>query len=691
MAGAAHYNNITSGMYPASYVASRAVCADCHVSNPTNATVRHQWAKSRHAAFTDPAWMAEDFKTMPGCVQCHTTTGFIAYSTGKVTAAWGVASDKTKEVLRCNGCHSNVENGIVRAITPVKPFAADSYVNRNVGPSNICMDCHSGTNNGLSITSADFTSQTFIAPHYLAAGGILHGKGGYNFPGQSYAFYSSNTHRAIGMGNNSSTGTDGPCIGCHMSASQKHRFKAVSSATNGTVSKVTASTCANCHGTTLDDTAIINARQTSFANALEVLKQMLAYRSFNYSPNYPYFSNTNWGSGQAGANSMGAAFNYVLLLKEPGAYAHNSAYAKQLTFDSIDYLYNGTITGSIDSAVDYLVGHGITQEQADSLKAYQNTSSCSSCHANTSGSHPAHLNSGFGCVDCHSATASSNTTLIPGTTTHLNGVINLLPGPARSFSYSAGTCSSISCHNNGSATWGTTLGCNGCHGYPPAYANGSPKANSHANHSFGCGTCHAGTTVDGTTISNTSLHVNGMYDVTAGAGITFTYTYASTGGTCSNISCHGGTSAVWGSTGNHIANLGSGNIELFTIDTRHDDGQEAPKENCSLCHYANIVAQHNNDCSICHSGANPPVARVSKINGHWDQNCQSGACHPTFHTNVDHDAVVDLTNCLNCHSVSNPWDYYGSTTGDNCAWCHSPEQTLSVFIQQHPPLVGTPP
>ena len=92
------------------------------------------------------------------------------------------------------------------------------------------------------------------------------------------------------------------------------------------------------------------------------------------------------------------------------------------------------------------------------------------------------------------------------------------------------------------------LTCNGCHGNPPAYANNTPKTNSHANHNFGCGTCHAGTTTDGITIADKSLHVNGAYNVTPGAGATFTYTYAATGGTCSNISCHGNTSATWGST-----------------------------------------------------------------------------------------------------------------------------------------------
>ena len=554
MSDAAHYNNITSGKYPASYVTSRAECTNCHASNSLNATVRHQWAKSGHAAFKDPAWTDYDFKTKTDCVQCHSTTGFIAYSTGKVTAAWGVAADKTKELLTCIGCHSNVANGIVRTVTPVKPFADDTYVNRNVGPSNICMDCHSGRNNGLSITgkvgSADFAVLDFVAPHYLAAGGTLHGKGGYNYPDQTYAFYSSNSHRAIGIGNSNGTGTAGPCIGCHMTASEKHLFKAVSSATNGTIGKITAPVCVNCHADSLGVTQI-TTKQADFANTLEALKAMLADKGFVYTPTYPYFSNTNWGSGQSGANTMGAAFNYVLLLKEPGAYAHNSAYAKQLTSNSIDYLYNGNITGKIDTALAYLVSKDlITQTTADSATAFIKGSSCTDCHTNTSKSHPTHLSYNYGCNDCHYSTAISSSELVPGNVTHLNGLYDLEAGTGRSFNYasSGSTCSNISCHSNGTAVWGTTLGCDGCHGNPPDYTNGSPKANSHANHIFGCNTCHVSTTADGKTIADKSKHVNGVYDVAAGAGVTFTYSYAATGGTCSNISCHGNNSATWGST-----------------------------------------------------------------------------------------------------------------------------------------------
>jgi predicted CxxxxCH...CXXCH cytochrome family protein len=255
---------------------------------------------------------------------------------------------------------------------------------------------------------------------------------------------------------------------------------------------------------------------------------MLDAKGFAYTTSYPYFANTNWGSGQAGANTMGAAFNYVLLLREPGAYAHNSAYAKQLAFDSIDYLYNGAITGSIDTALAQLVKDGrITQDVAASVAAYKANSGCTSCHDNTSRSHPAHLNSGYGCNDCHSTTAASNTTIVSGTVTHMNGTYDLQPGTGRNFSYtyapSGGTCSNISCHYNGTATWGGTLGCDGCHDCPPAtashlkhyggtiaqagYGNTGIAQDITANSAYyimNCGNCHP---------MDKAKHGNGIVDI----------------------------------------------------------------------------------------------------------------------------------------------------------------------------------
>ncbi len=202
--------------------------------------------------------------------------------------------------------------------------------------------------------------------------------------------------------------------------------------------------------------------------------------------------------------------------------------------------------------------------------------SCSSCHLWT----PSYLNGGCMGASCHPGPHGGGPLVPPETyTKHANGMIDISfnPGYAASATYNAiatpmskaprtgySACSNVYCHSNGtsvatgtvpdntSPAWGTgTMTCSGCHGNPPAYNNGSPKANSHAKHAglgYGCNACHAGTTTNGTTIDSTTLHVNKSYDLSPGTGITFTYVFAVTGGTCSNISCHNNGTAVWGAT-----------------------------------------------------------------------------------------------------------------------------------------------
>jgi trimeric autotransporter adhesin len=517
-----HYNNITTGTYPASYVTSKAACTDCHSNAANNSAIRQLWYTSGHARTNDTPWMGSDYKTLSGCVRCHTTTGFIAYSTGRYQAAWGVRSDKTKEVLTCVGCHKDIATGELRSVAVLRPYADDLYQNRNVGASNICMNCHSGFNNGKSILSADFTNQAFVAPHFLAAAGTLHGQGGYNFPGQTYAFYSSNSHRGIGSANLAATGSAGPCIGCHKDSVSGHTFQAAARS---------AAVCANCHGGSMLP-ADLTRNQAAFDNALVVLKAMLKDRGFEYQALPPYFGNTNWGTGQAGADTMGAAYNYVMLVKEPGAYVHNGAYARKLVSDSIDYLYNGSVTGSIDSALVYLAGKGaITQAAADALASYQSQSGCTGCHSFTAGStasHLAHGNAAISCADCHNRTALGAANLVPGTVTHANGVVNLDFAPGASGSYSggkAGTCSNVYCHSDGlghaqNMVWGASgpLTCRSCHPVlggahaahvgnllDTAFYNFTGNYSTTSAYRFGCSNCHP------TDVAN---HRNGRIDTT---------------------------------------------------------------------------------------------------------------------------------------------------------------------------------
>jgi predicted CxxxxCH...CXXCH cytochrome family protein len=529
---AAHYNNLTGARYPASYVSSRASCTNCHVNSAANLAIRQQWYTSGHAKVQDLPFTAYDFKTRSGCVQCHTTTGFIAFSSAKVTSAWGSASDKTKEVITCIACHSDISSGALRVVAASKPFADDPYRNRSVGGSNLCMDCHSGRNNGSSILAqlgvANFANTPFIAPHYLAAGGSLHGVSGYHFPGQVYAFYSSNSHRVIGMGNAAASGGAGPCIACHLAGPKKHLYQAVTGDPAGNITAINAGFCTNCHAGSLTP-ASLNLDRADFDNALGVLGAALLDKGYGYTKDYPYFTNTSWGSDQAGANVMGAAFNYVLLLREPGAYAHNGPYAKKLILDSIDAVYNGgVLTGNIDQALSHLLASGaISQGAFDSLDAYRagRSTGCTSCHTNNTGSHTAHLNQGIGCVACHYATAASNDALLSGSALHANGVKNVVF--EKGGSYLAGNCSGVYCHSNGSGSYanlawgGPKLNCKSCHPTLSArhgahignlldsgevtFYNFTANRSSATSYRFGCANCHP---------VELARHANGAVDLT---------------------------------------------------------------------------------------------------------------------------------------------------------------------------------
>ncbi len=137
-----------------------------------------------------------------------------------------------------------------------------------------------------------------------------------------------------------------------------------------------------------------------------------------------------------------------------------------------------------------------------------------------------------------------------------NGSYNGTPEPGDGYS----SCSNIYCHSNGTSVstgiipfnttddWGASgpLACNSCHNSSPAYTNGSPKANSHQQHNFTCDNCHFATTTTGSTITNSEKHVNKTYDLMPGSGENFNYAYDADGGSCDNISCHGGSSATWG-------------------------------------------------------------------------------------------------------------------------------------------------
>jgi hypothetical protein len=606
--GAPHFNNSTSAGYSASYVTSQVTsCSFCHNGNANNQAIRQQWATSGHANTEAAPAKVTDFKTLSPCARCHTTTGFIAYSTAKVITQWGLATDKTKEVITCAACHSDVANGVVRSVTPNQPFESDqTFTNADVGKSNVCMDCHGGRDSGSFIQSqvgtTDFTNYPFqYKTHYMTAGGVIQGANGFNFPGRTYPTFTDNSHSKIGMGF-VGTGNSGPCVGCHMSAPDKHTFNVMSSA-NGTVVKINTTVCTNCHNSSLPASSL-GSKRAAFDNALEVLRIALADKGYTWDPSVKTFyrgativAATNWGVGQAGANVLGAAYNYKLFFTEPNSYTHNPEYAKKLIVDSIDAVYNGgTVTGSIDFALTDLQTRGkITVAQVTSVTSYKQVdATCNSCHGNP-----------------------------PATATH-NGIV-------------AGTCATChiftgaggATHNNGIVDFKSGGACNTCHGYPPAtqtiHSTGFVK---YTHVSSVCSDCHSVPA----TATVTGDHMNGTVDLLTNATA------------CG--SCHGAPPVSLVHT-----NAGA-SLSPFNCTQCHDyTGFNASTHNNGTVAFTNLT------CNVCHGY--PPMSQVqlnARVAGTFAdarvEDYAGGGGHHSTHLLSTVTASEGFTPCLPCHPNS---------------------------------------
>jgi len=382
---------------------------------------------------------------------------------------------------------------------------------------------------------------------------------------------------------------------------------------------------------------------------------------------------------------------------------------------------------------------------------------CTGCHDGdnsssrsiSTGSHGAHVTL-YDCSKCHSRTVensrSLNSTLYAsknysyGQRYHVDGWVTVAfssdiatsgtyagmasPTTYRAPGSAAGSCSNTYCHSDGSSVatsvipsntspdWGTgPLACDGCHSYPPAYESGTPKANSHAAHGgFTCDTCHYNTTTTGDTITGEAYHANQTYDVQAGSGVSFTYVFDSGGSTCSNISCHGGSGAVWGASPNHSGIVTSTGTECENCHTNNalvDADDPMVHDACSTCHDANgtLIGRAADksapgDCTTCHGAgldnihpdmfaahvATPGSDYVlvfadgqhdDAMTGDYEVFISCSACHATNLFNI-HD-----NNCEACHSGNpSPYDSLGGAWTGGCqqGGCHTtyhPDTTVS--------------
>ena len=143
----------------------------------------------------------------------------------------------------------------------------------------ICANCHIGRFTGEYIKNypASVNGVNFAAfnSHYLPAGGVLYRTIGYEYTGLDYANPSNFAHDTIGV-SASGTGTNGPCVECHMSTSESHLYEPTTrDEATGDITAITASSlCSTCHGASMTPT-VLNSGETQYKAALEALKAQL--------------------------------------------------------------------------------------------------------------------------------------------------------------------------------------------------------------------------------------------------------------------------------------------------------------------------------------------------------------------------------------------------------------------------------
>jgi cytochrome c554/c'-like protein len=303
------------------------------------------------------------------CQMCHTSTGFANYANDpakydfdsndfshlanwkKATATAKTTSSGQNELLYCWGCHTNAGTGKLRSTgsaTISFQLGGQPVVINNVGKSAACVVCHGGRGSVGALT-ADDTRSTRFQGHHAPTAGIM-------FAAQThlaFEYAGLNYVNAAFQHDKINASTDGPCASCHM-ANKNHTFHAISSAA-GTVQKINAQAlCNTCHGTLL--TATLDDGKAGYAQASTILG--------NYIANRTGFTNYLGGAISsatvaAGAtpppfhyttiedNAYGAFQNAKLNADEPCGYVHNPTYTKRVIFDSIDWMDNGKLDGTI--------------------------------------------------------------------------------------------------------------------------------------------------------------------------------------------------------------------------------------------------------------------------------------------------------------------------------------------------------
>lgn len=380
------------------------------------------------------------------------------------------------------------------------------------------------------------------------------------------------------------------------------------------------------------------------------------------------------------------------------------------------YTANGTCT-TVCHTRDGVAGAPIVTPIWNAPKTTPNCGVCHNKAGDTSpvwtSAHTKHVNGGannysYTCNACHSTVASDNVT-VTNRTLHVNASKEVSLNTWSGGTWNGSQCSNTYCHSAGTSfttpthagvSWNVIVNCDSCHkttGTGPDYANGSPKANSHVKHvqanNQTCDYCHVSMVNSSNQITNISLHVNKMYDVSMKTVGGVAGSYNHTTKVCSNVYCHSDGSGnyinpTWGNsfdgsctgchgfapnTYAHLAHVQNaslltktyGSTEVVSNSTNYAFG-------CGNCHPVNSNKHADGFIDISLNPADGGTLK-SKNSASWStsgsgatRTCNGTYCHSNgaegsnlVYRQVTWNEVFSINRCGKCHD--NPPQYAGQS------------------------------
>lgn len=320
--------------------------------------ISEKWTESGHAdseaeAFTH--WDEDEPAEIPAnCAKCHSAYGYRDYL-GEDGSEENVVNAPAEigSVVNCYVCHNPSAH---EKDTAYYPSGAEIS---GLGMTANCAECHQGTRSGANVENAvmdlpkdDVNEELrFINVHYKVGGAVRFGTQttvGYEYPDMSYAGFYPHVEDYQDCTDchdpHSLTITPSECAACHPAVSGYADLRDV---------RVEGTPDYDGDGDTSE--GVYGEITTIHAQMYVAIQQYASEVSGTpilYANSFPYwFIDTN-GNGEADEGEVNfgnqyaswtprllkAAYNYHLVVEDPGGFMHNAPYLIQLMYDSINDL-----------------------------------------------------------------------------------------------------------------------------------------------------------------------------------------------------------------------------------------------------------------------------------------------------------------------------------------------------------------